>query len=455
MELNKKTMGKIFVLAVCIILVYLGFQHMDVVLSFLQWLLGVMTPFIIAGCFTFFLNVPLKAIEKHLFIPKPGKPVSNFKNKMRRPLAVMISAGLFVLFVGLFLVIVIPEIGKSLSALAEATPTALAKLQNWVNELSQDNETIGEIVSGLEIDWKTISNTVVGFFQDNGANMVQSLMGILTTVLSAALNIVMGLVLSIYILAKKEKISSDAKRLLYAILPSRVADFFVELGQLTNKSFYNSITGMMMDCVLLGTLVALVMTIFGMPYASLIAVIVAIMAWIPMFGTSIGTGIGTLLILTADPVQAIWFVVIMVVIIQIDGNLIYPRVVGSNIGLPPIIVVSAVILFSSFFGIPGLLICGPVTSVIYTLVKQFVNNRLAAGNVPPEKYGIKYAYIEDAAEDERRKIERQKKANERNRKIAAYIKKLQDKKEAADNKRVAEIVKKEREKQNKNKNKKS
>ena len=149
----------------------------------------------------------------------------------------------------------------------------------------------------------------------------------------------------------------------------------------------------MMECVILGSLTVLGMTIFNFPYAPLIGVMVAILSWIPMFGVGIGAAIGALFILTVSPIQAIWFIVFMICLQQIEGNLIFPRVVGKNIGLPPILLISAIIIFSNFFGIIGLFVCGPVTYVIYTLLRRFTFKRLRAKKVPRRKYAIRYEYL--------------------------------------------------------------
>ncbi|MBQ1659422.1 MAG: AI-2E family transporter, partial [Clostridia bacterium] len=170
------------------------------------------------------------------------------------------------------------------------------------------------------------------------------------------------------------------------------------------KSFYNSITGQMIECLIIGTLTALGMTLFGFPYAALGGVVVAIMSWIPMFGIGIGTAIMGILLLTVDPMQALWFVLYMVTLQQIEGNLIFPRVVGSKIGLPPIVLIAAIILFSGFFGIIGLLVSGPVTYVIYTLIRRFVYLRIKQRNIPRSKYEAKYGE-QDEYEDEVHKLQ--------------------------------------------------
>ena len=377
MNMNRKDTIKIFFLAVCIILVYIGFQHLDIIGSFLLWLLQILVPFIIAGCFTFFLNVPLNAIERRLFRSKDGTPVSPLKEKLRRPLAITMSISMFVLVLGIFLIIIIPEISNSLQKIAGSIPSAFDDFRYWMKDLSNRYDWAKAVYDNINIDWESIGSNIASFITNNVTNFFDSTMNLLTStmkvvssVISITVNIFLGIVLSVYILAKKEKISSHLRKFLYAFFPSKAVDYIVEVGIMTNKSFYNSITG-------------------GFPYAALVGVVIAICSWIPMFGIMIGTVIGALFILTVSPVQAIWFVVFMVCLQQVEGNLIYPRVVGSNVGLPPIVLIAAIVIFSGFFGIIGLLVSAPVTSVLYTLLKRLVRERLKLRNIPEEKYAEK------------------------------------------------------------------
>ena len=399
MELNKKTMVRIFCLAIGVILVYLALEHMNLVFSFIYWMLGIMTPFIISGVVIFLLNVPLKEIEKHLFRPKNGKPVSKFKENARRPIAIVLSMAIFITIIAVFLIIIIPEITKSLTTIAESIPTVVQNIQKWLNEISEQNDMIKQIVESLSIDWKSLTDTAVNFLKNNGTNLASSVIGIVTSLISTVVNVFLGIVLAIYVLMRKEKLSSDVKKFVYAVFPLKTADFIAEVGHLTNKSFYNSITGQMIECLIIGTLTALGMTLFGFPYAALGGVVVAIMSWIPMFGIGIGTAIMGILLLTVNPMQALWFVLYMVILQQIEGNLIFPRVVGSKIGLPPIVLIAAIVLFSGFFGIIGLLVSGPVTYVIYTLVRRFVYLRIKQRSIPKKKYEARYDE-QDEYEDE-------------------------------------------------------
>ena len=404
MEFNRKNMTRLFLLSACVILFYLSFKHMDIVFSFIGWLMGVLTPFIIAGVVIILMNVPLKLIERFLFRPRDGKPVSPVKEKLRRPIAIVLSISIYLAVIAVFLIIIIPEISKSLMAIAEKIPAVIDSLQKWLIELSEQEDFIGSIAQQIKanIEWDKLNSTLVNFLQDNSTTLVSSAWTIITSIINVALNLFLGIVLAIYVLAKKEKIASDVKRFIYSVLSTKKADFIVEVGQLTNRSFYNSITGQMMECVIIGLLTAFGMSIFGFPYAALGGVVVAITSWIPMFGIFIGSAIVSLLLLaTGGPMQAIWFIIYMVVLQQIEGNLIFPRVVGSRIGLPPIIMISAIVLFSAFFGIIGLLVCGPVTYVIFTLSKRVVASRLEKKKIPEEKYAPIYDYNEEEEQQRR------------------------------------------------------
>lgn len=389
MNLDRKNMEKILFMGIVFILIYLGLQNMNIVFEFLGWVLQVLMPFIIAVCCTFFLNVPLKAIEKRLFQPKNGKPVKPILEKMRRPVALVLSIAIFIAVIGAFLIIIIPEIGRSLNALAAAIPGAINQFRDWITEQGENNEMVQEALDNVKIDWDDITKYVTSFLQNDAAALVSYAMTMVSSIVNIAVNAFLGIVLSIYTVMSKEKIAINVKKLIYAALPQKAADFIVEVGHLTNKSFYNSITGQMMECVILGSLTALGMTIFGFPYAPLVGVMVAILSWIPMFGIWIGAGIGALFVLTNDPIQAIWFLVFMVCLQQIEGNFIFPRVVGNNMGLPPILMIAAIVLFSNFFGIIGLIVSCPVTSVVYTLTRRFIFTRLRSKKIPHSKYEIK------------------------------------------------------------------
>lgn len=386
MNLDRKNIQRIIFIGIILILVYLGLQHMNIIFQFLQWLLYVAMPFIVAICCTFFLNVPLKAIEKHLFRPKQGKEVSPFLDKIRRPVAIALSLLLFIAVITVLLLIVIPKLGESIETIVKSVPGAIDSLVNFINELSENNDFVKSIVENININWDDVRRYVSNFLQNDAAGLVSSTMSMIGSIFSVALNVIMGIILSIYTLMKKERISSGAKKLVYSIFPMKSADFIVELGSLMNKSFYNVITGQMMECIILGSLTALGMTILGFPYAALVGVMVAVLSWIPMFGVYIGAGIGAILMLIDNPINAVWFLIFMVCLQQVEGNLIYPRVVGNNVGLPPIVLISAIVIFSSFFGIIGLLVCAPITSVIYTLVRRFVFTRLRTKKIPHEKY---------------------------------------------------------------------
>ena len=242
MKLDRRNIQKILFIGSVLILLYLGLQHMNIVFEFLTWMLYVMMPFIAAVCFTFFLNVPLKAIERHLFQPKKGKTVKPIFEKMRRPVALVLSMLLFIAIITVFLLIIIPKLGESLNTIIKSVPGAIDSLVAFVNDLSESNEYVKNIISNLEIDWDDLKKYITNFLQNDAASIVSSTMSMITSVFSAALNVLLGLILAIYTLMKKEQITSGLKRLIYSVFPLKTADFVVEVGSLANKSVRNFIT---------------------------------------------------------------------------------------------------------------------------------------------------------------------------------------------------------------------
>ena len=288
MKLDRKNIQKILFVGVVLIIVYLGLQHMNIIVEFLAWLLYVAMPFIVAICCSFFLNVPLRKIENHLFRQKGEKPLPPILDKLRRPVALFLSIAIFLVVIVAFLIVIIPEIGKSINSLILAIPDAANNINTQIKEWADDNDYVLQVikffnpeygenivqngkvvgVNTIVINSDAITGALSGFLSNNAGGLVNYTMNMLSSVFNAAVNVFLGIVLSIYALIKKEKIASDVKKFIYAVLPSKSADFIVEVGTLTNKSFYNTITGQMMECVILGSLTALGMTILGFPICS-------------------------------------------------------------------------------------------------------------------------------------------------------------------------------------------
>ncbi len=245
-------------------------------------------------------------------------------------------------------------------------------------------ETIDSIKESiLNVDWKAIGSMVLEFFR-NG-NILSNTVSIATSVVSGVTNGIIGIVFAIYILMQKENLGRQFRRLFYAFFPEKVVDRFLEVCRLTGVSFNNFLSGQCLEAIILGMMFFVTMSILHMPYALVIAVLIGITALIPMFGAFIGCIVGAFLILIIDPMQALWFIILFMVLQQIEGNIIYPRVVGSSVGLPSIWVLAAVTLGASFGGVLGILFAIPIFSVIYTLLREDVRSRIQNREIARDK----------------------------------------------------------------------
>ena len=270
--------------------------------------------------------------------------------------------------------------------IAGQIPAAFLRLQAQINDLSDVLPAIQEWLAEQQIDWESLTRKALEYIQAVGGRIVSSGGGFIGGVVSGVSTFVIGLIFSFYILLQKEKLSRHGRQVIYGLLPLEKADRTLEILRLANRTFSSFLSGQCLEACILGTLFAVAMTIFRMPYALLVGVLIALTALIPIVGAFIGCGVGALLIAIDDPWKALWFVVMFLVLQQIEGNLIYPHVVGSSVGLPSIWVLAAVTLGGSLMGVLGMLLFIPLCSVVYSLFRAYVKDRLTARNVPVEKW---------------------------------------------------------------------
>lgn len=382
MELNKKNVKMLIFVIAMGILIFLGLQNMNLIFGFLGWILAICTPMLIGLAFAFIFNVPLKFFEGKVFTRKDG---TARLGKATRPISLLISVILVLAIIAAILLLIIPELINSIVMLVQNLPDAFINFQNWIEQVAEDHPQIRDFLMSTSIDWNSIIDGAIGAVQDISINFVSQAVNIFVGTVSFIVNIFLGLIFSIYFLLQKEQLSNQFKKLSYAFLPEDKADMLVSIFRLTGETFSRSVAGSMIECTILGTITMLAMTIFGFPYAMMIGVIIAVMALIPMFGVTIGIVVGALLILTVNPTQAIWFVVMMIIIQQIEGNLIYPRVANSMVGLPALWVMTSIIVGGQMFGFVGMLVIVPITSVLYTILRRVVHVRLRKRKISKNK----------------------------------------------------------------------
>ena len=380
MEWNKQTIKGLLAVVCGGVAFYWVLQNLWTLGGAVGWLLGILAPFLLGGAIAFILNVPMRAIERNLM------PRAKSAARFRRPLALVLALVGVLGVLALASWVIGPGIAEAVMSIVNQIPQAAKRLQEQLLELEEYLPQLEAIIAELEIDWGEISRKAIAVAQAWGSGLLSSGSGLIGGVVSGVSTFVIGLIFSFYILLQKEKLSRQARQVFYAILPERRADRLLDVLRLAERTFSSFLSGQCLEACILGTLFVVAMTLFQIPYALLEGVLIALTALIPIVGAFIGCAVGALLIAIDDPWKALWFIVLFLVLQQVEGNLIYPHVVGSSVGLPSIWVLFAVTLGGSLMGILGMLVFIPVCSVLYALFRGYVKDRLAQKAVPAQKW---------------------------------------------------------------------
>lgn len=371
MDLNKKNMKNIMLLIVFAVLFYVGVQRVESVAAGLSFVVSIVFPFLLGAAMAFILNVPMSFMERRLFPKAKGKT-----KKLKRPVCLVLAILFVVAILWIVLLVVIPEVASTVTSLSANIEAALVKLQKWAMDIFEDNQQIEVWIASLQFDWDGIIQTAFGFLKNGAGNVLNSTMTVAKTVINSVMNFCVAFVFACYILLQKEKLAVQIRKILYAFFSKKVVTKVLDIASLSYKTFANFVTGQCCEAVILGTMFFISMSILRFPYALLVGVLIAFTALIPIFGAFIGCFLGTFLILVADPMKAIAFVILFLVLQQVEGNLIYPHVVGGSVGLPSIWVLVAVTVGGSLMGIVGMLVFIPICSVLYALFREMVYKRL-------------------------------------------------------------------------------
>ena len=382
MEWKKENLRGLLLVVCGGIAFYSLLQNLPAVAMAVGWVLGILGPFLLGGAMAFILNVPMRAIERRLFPVRPGKQV-----KGRRPMALLITLLAVIGVLVLASSVIGPGIAEAVRSLAAQVPAAAERLWAQISRLEQYLPMLESLLADWNMeDWKNITQKAAQLLQSWGGGILSSGSMVIGGVVSGVSTFVIALIFSFYILLQKEKLGRQGRQVLYALLPERRADRTLEILRLSSRTFSSFLSGQCLEACILGTLFVVSMTIFRMPYALLVGVLISLTALIPIVGAFIGCGVGALLIAIADPWKALGFIVLFLVLQQVEGNLIYPHVVGSSVGLPSIWVLAAVTLGGSLMGILGMLVFIPLCSVLYALFRDYVKTRLSQRHVPVHKW---------------------------------------------------------------------
>lgn len=370
MELNRDTINKIRGLILfTVITVIIGINYIKV-LGLLAAAVNMAAPFILGAAIAFVLNVPMRRIESSLSCVL--KKDSRLLRPVSMALSILLVAG--VLFLVMF--VVAPQLVRTLLGLQSSIPVFLGEVRQWLEKLFAENPQILTNMEQIQIDWQELFNDALKFLKNGAGSMLDTTFSAAISIVNGMSTFLIGFIFSIYILLQKENLIRQTKKLLAAFLPEKTVAGIIRIAALTSKTFSNFFTGQCVEAVILGSMFFIVLMVLRLPYALLIGVLIAFTALIPVFGAFIGWAVGAFLMLIISPMDALLFSAVFFTLQQIEGNMIYPHVVGNSVGLPSIWVLVAVTLGGSMMGVVGMLIFIPLCSVLYTLLRDTVNERL-------------------------------------------------------------------------------
>lgn len=374
MDISNLSIKKIRELIVFTALLVVALWKFDVVLDVLKTIGQIIFPFILGGAIVFVINVPMSFLEKKIFenVKKENKAV----RKLARPVSLLLTIVLVVGVIALVMIGVIPQLTKTMGSLMINITDFIPQIKIWIRDFFHDNREIMKLVDQVQFKPDQAIRWGISLLGNGAGNMMNTTMSAVGSVVSGLATFFIAFSFACYVLFQKEKLHVQIRKVLFAFLPKQKAEAFLKVCSLTYRTFANFLTGQCLEAVILGCMFVVTLSILRMPYALLIGVLIAFTALIPIFGAFIGCAVGSFLIFMVSPKQAIIFIIVFLVLQQIEGNLIYPHVVGESVGLPSIWVLAAVTIGGNLMGIVGMLVFIPLLSVVYTIFRKVVYQRL-------------------------------------------------------------------------------
>ena len=377
MHFEKKTLRNIFIgVAACIVLYWI-LHETEQFKNVFSVIKGVIAPFVLGSGLAFILNVPMRSIENKLSCIK--------KQGLRRVIAVLLTIIIVLLVLALVLYLLIPQVIATATNLIDKLPGFFNDARETLIEFLEEHpkllEWVLENTDFENIDYGLLIQNVLNMAGDRLSDVLTGAFSAIGGFAKALVNLVIGFVFALYCLFSKETLARQGRKLLYAFLPEKWTDHTIRILRLTNSTFSNFLSGQCLEVCILGCLFAVSMAIFRMPYIPLVSVLVAVTAFIPVVGAFVGCFFGAFFILVDNPIQAVGFVIMFLILQQIENNLIYPRVVGTSIGLPGMWVLLAVAIGGEMMGVAGMFLMIPLASVLYTLTREITNTNLQNKNI--------------------------------------------------------------------------
>ncbi len=374
MELNSKNIKKLLLVVFFSAIIVCGVFNMESVFDFLGKVYSLLSPITAAFCIAFVFNVLLRALETKVFAFM-DKSKHKFVNKARRPLCLVLTYLLAFGIISLLVLVIIPDIIETVLYLVKNLPDFLTNAREWVVGIANNFNIPETKIPTLHLDFEELTKALQKLFSDYSNKIVNGAVDITSSVAGGIYDTVFSIVISVYILAQKERIGRFVKRTVDAFIPAKIAKTVYHIAEHASDAFSKFIGGQLTEAVILGTLCYIGMLIFRFPNALIISLLIAVTSLVPIVGAFTGIAIGFLLIIITSPIKALLFIAFILILQQIEGNLIYPKIVGKAVGLPGIIVISAVLLGGSLGGILGALLGVPLSALLFTLLKEAIDNR--------------------------------------------------------------------------------
>lgn len=366
--MDRKTLRQIMLLIAFTVVLMTASMYVSQIFSAVAAAAAVLSPVVIGLCMAFVLNIPLSLFENRLFAPLNRRFTKRWP-KIRRAVSIVLSVAAVAALITVVAVTVIPTLADTVKLISADFPTYMEKAESWLSGVL-GSLGVGADLSGLEIDWSKIGEYLTNLADSYSERFFSATFGVTSKVITGAVDAVLAFVFALYVLASKEKVGEGVQRLMKAFLSPNLQDGINHVSSVAYNSFYHFITGQCVEAVILGLLCWIGMLILRFPYAALISVLIGFTALIPMVGAFIGAAVGAFLILTQSPLKALWFIIFVICLQQVEGNLIYPKVVGKSIGLPGFWVLFAVTVGGGLGGIAGILAGVPLASALYALAGE-------------------------------------------------------------------------------------
>ena len=373
-DLSKISIKKIRELIVFTAFLVVALWKFNVVLDVLKAIWGIVFPFVLGGAIAFVTNVPMSFLEKKIF--GRAKKEDKIVEKLARPISLFLTIVFAVGVIVLVMFGVIPQLTRTIGTLMRSIADFIPQMQSWIREFSHNNQEIMKLVDQVQFNPDQAIKWGISLLGNGAGNMMNITMSAVGSIVSGLATFFIAFSFACYVLFQKEKLYVQIRKVFFAFISKQKAEAFLKICSLTYQTFANFLTGQCVEAVILGSMFVVTLSILKMPYALLIGTLIAFTALIPIFGAFIGCAVGCFLIFMVSPKQAILFIIVFLILQQIEGNLIYPHVVGGSVGLPSIWVLAAVTIGGNLMGIVGMLIFIPLVSVLYTIFREFVYLRL-------------------------------------------------------------------------------